>query len=70
VKKDTESYAFDDEGERENRLCHRLAEVHRRPRLLRGRLSTSIFNAEQRRCRIYEGLLLRLGKRVAKSYTQ
>ena len=29
VKKDAESHAFDDESERENRLCHHLAEVHR-----------------------------------------
>jgi hypothetical protein len=37
VKKDAESHAFDDESERENRLCHHLAEVHRCcPRLLRG----------------------------------
>ena len=36
VKKDAESHAFDDESERENGLCHHLAEVHRRPRLPRG----------------------------------
>src|SRR5207245_11577091 len=38
VKKDAESHAFDDESERENRLCHHLAEVHPCSRLLCGGL--------------------------------